>query len=108
MIFGLTKSIFRLCKKNTVYSLPLHYRLGDEYRSSDDGEPSGTAGRPMLSAIDGEGLDAVCVLVVRHFGGVKLGAGGLARAYGGAARQCLQQALRTFRPAKALCAFCVQ
>ncbi len=41
------------------------YKIGQQYRSSDDGEPGGTAGRPILSAIEGEGLDAVCVLVIR-------------------------------------------
>lgn len=70
------------------------YRIGDEYRSSDDGEPSGTAGRPILAAIDGQGFDQVAVVVTRWYGGVKLGAGGLARAYGGAAAQCLRQAPR--------------
>lgn len=55
------------------------YRCGSEFRSSDDGEPSGTAGRPILSAIEGAGLDHVVVLVVRWFGGIKLGAGGLTR-----------------------------
>lgn len=61
-------------------------------RCSDDGEPSGTAGAPILNAIRGEGLsDTVCV-VVRYFGGVKLGAGGLIRAYGGAARLVLREA----------------
>eukprot|EP00887_Chlorella_sp_A99_P005703 scaffold1.g5703.t1 len=67
---------------------------GQHYRSSDDGEPGGTAGRPILAAIEGEGLDGVAVLVVRWFGGVKLGAGGLVRAYGAAARECLRAALR--------------
>ena len=70
------------------------YRIGDQYRSSDDGEPSGTAGRPILAAIDGQGLDQVAVVVARWFGGVKLGAGGLVRAYGGAAAQCLRIASR--------------
>ena len=64
------------------------------YRSSDDGEPSGTAGRPILAAIEGERLDQVCVMVTRWFGGVKLGTGGLVRAYGGAARAVLQDAPR--------------
>lgn len=68
------------------------YRIGDQYRFSDDGEPGGTAGRPILAAIEGQGLDRVLVVVTRHFGGVKLGAGGLVRAYGGAAASCLRQA----------------
>jgi putative IMPACT (imprinted ancient) family translation regulator len=70
------------------------FRVGQAHRSSDDGEPGGTAGRPILAAIDGEGLNGVCVLVVRHFGGVKLGTGGLARAYAGAARAVLRAAPR--------------
>lgn len=66
------------------------YRIGNEYRSNDDGEPGGTAGRPILQAIDGQGLDRLAVLVVRWFGGIKLGAGGLVRAYGGCASNCLR------------------
>lgn len=76
------------------------YRIGAAYRSSDDGEPSGTAGRPILAAIDGQGLDGVVVLVTRWFGGIKLGAGGLARAYGGAAAECLRLAPRLARVAQ--------
>jgi uncharacterized YigZ family protein len=68
------------------------YRIGDRYRFSDDGEPGGTAGRPILAAIEGRGLDGVLVVVTRWYGGVKLGAGGLARAYGGSASECLRQA----------------
>jgi len=60
------------------------WRIGGDYRSSDDGEPAGTAGRPILAAIDGQGFDRVMVVVTRWYGGVKLGAGGLVRAYGGA------------------------
>lgn len=71
------------------------YRIGDAYRSSDDGEPAGTAGRPILAAIDGQHCDHVMVVVVRWFGGTKLGTGGLVRAYGGAASECLRTALRT-------------
>lgn len=65
------------------------YRVGNEYRFNDAGEPSGSAGRPMLAAIDGQGFDQVAVLVVRYFGGIKLGMGGLVRAYGGCAARCL-------------------
>lgn len=55
----------------------------------DDGEPSGTAGRPMLAVIQGSGLGDVAVVVTRYFGGTKLGTGGLVRAYGDAARDVL-------------------
>jgi uncharacterized YigZ family protein len=70
------------------------YRIGGDYRSSDDGEPAGTAGRPILAAIDGQGFDQVMVVVTRWYGGIKLGAGGLVRAYGGAAAECLRTAPR--------------
>jgi uncharacterized YigZ family protein len=70
------------------------YRIGDAYRFNDDGEPGGTAGRPMLQAIDGQGCDRVVVVVTRWYGGIKLGAGGLARAYGGTAAECLRLAPR--------------
>ncbi len=69
------------------------YRLGVGHflvtRRSDDGEPSGTAGEPILLAIDQLGLTDVLVMVVRYFGGIKLGTGGLARAYGQAATEAL-------------------
>lgn len=70
------------------------YRIGGLYRSSDDGEPAGTAGRPILAAIDGQALDQVVVVVTRWYGGIKLGAGGLVRAYGGCAAECLRTASR--------------
>lgn len=70
------------------------YRIGSGYRFNDDGEPAGTAGRPILAAIDGQGLDRVVVVVTRWFGGIKLGAGGLVRAYGGGAAECLRTAAR--------------
>lgn len=70
------------------------WRIGDQYRFSDDGEPGGSAGRPILAAIDGQGLDRVAVVVARWFGGVKLGVGGLVRAYGGCAAECLRLAER--------------
>lgn len=71
------------------------YRIGQHYRFCDDGEPGGTAGRPILQAIEGQGFDRVVVLVTRWYGGIKLGAGGLARAYGGCAAECLRTAERT-------------
>ena len=70
------------------------WRIGQDYRSGDDGEPAGTAGRPILAAIDGQGFDRVVVVVTRWYGGIKLGAGGLVRAYGGAAAECLRTASR--------------
>ena len=62
-------------------------------RSNDDGEPSGTAGAPILNVLNKNGLDEMCALVVRYFGGIKLGAGGLIRAYGNAVSECLKQAI---------------
>ena len=70
------------------------WRIGDGYRFNDDGEPGGTAGRPILQAIDGQQMDGVAVVVTRWYGGIKLGAGGLVRAYGGTAAECLRQAER--------------
>lgn len=68
------------------------YRIGQDYRFSDDGEPAGTAGKPILNAIERQDIDKVMVIVIRYYGGIKLGAGGLARAYGGCAAKCLQAA----------------
>lgn len=71
------------------------YRLGtgeNEFRHSDAGEPSGSAGKPILLSIDKRGLTNVCVVVARYFGGTKLGIGGLVRAYGSAADQVLAAA----------------
>ena len=65
---------------------------GDETRSNDDGEPSGSAGRPILMQLEGHEVSNAVAAVVRYFGGVKLGVGGLMRAYGGAAGQALDRA----------------
>ena len=68
------------------------YVIGDKMKFSDDGEPQGTAGMPILECIRNKGLDFVCVVVTRYFGGVKLGAGGLVRAYSGSAAEALNNA----------------
>ncbi|NCT84387.1 MAG: YigZ family protein [Comamonadaceae bacterium] len=64
---------------------------GGHSAANDDGEPGGTAGRPMLDVLRHQGLDGVLATAVRYFGGVKLGAGGLVRAY----TDCIAQALLT-------------
>lgn len=61
-------------------------------RCSDDGEPGGTAGRPMLEVLIGEGLCDAAAVVTRYFGGTLLGTGGLVRAYGGAVKEALSAA----------------
>ncbi len=66
-------------------------------RSSDDGEPSGTAGRPILQVLEDAQLLDSAIVVVRHYGGVKLGTGGLARAYRDAAREAVAGAPRARR-----------
>jgi uncharacterized YigZ family protein len=66
--------------------------LGDRARSSDDGEPSGTAGIPMLEVLRRRELTDVVAVVTRYFGGIKLGAGGLVRAYSSAVSETLDRA----------------
>ena len=78
------------------------YRLGldgSRYRMNDDGEPSSTAGRPILSQIDSAGLSDVLVVVVRYFGGIKLGVPGLIKAYKTAAQDALAQAAKVEKTA---------
>ena len=57
---------------------------------SDDGEPSGTAGKPMLNVLQHQNIGEICVVVVRYFGGIKLGTGGLSRAYGSSVTEALK------------------
>ncbi len=72
------------------------YKVGSNIcRFNDDGEPSGTAGKPILSAIEFEDVTNVAVVVTRYYGGVKLGAGGLIRAYRSTARKCIQSVLQS-------------
>lgn len=71
------------------------YRIGLDgarFRANDDGEPSGSAGRPILGQIDSAGLSDILVVVVRYFGGIKLGVPGLIRAYKAAAADALENA----------------
>ena len=71
------------------------FRCGEaQYRFSDDGEPGGTAGQPILNAVTASGLDHCVVLVTRYYGGTQLGTGGLIRAYGGAAQSALELAAK--------------
>lgn len=66
--------------RHHCYAYRLGYR-GDRFRANDDGEPSSSAGRPILGQIDANGLSDILVVVVRYFGGIKLGIPGLIRAY---------------------------
>jgi uncharacterized YigZ family protein len=68
------------------------WRINFQARSSDDGEPSGTAGRPMLNVIERRNLENVMAVVTRYYGGIKLGVGGLVRAYSGSVAKCLDRA----------------
>ena len=74
---------------HNVYAYIIH---GGPTRYSDDGEPQGTAGMPVLEALRGAGVENVCCVVTRYFGGTLLGTGGLVRAYGKAARDALNDA----------------
>ena len=81
------------------------YSIGDENPSlkfSDDGEPGGTAGKPILSVIQGSGISNVIIIVVRYFGGVLLGTGGLVRAYSQAAAEAVEAAEK-----KTICMSCL-
>lgn len=67
------------------------YRIDrDQFRFSDDGEPAGTAGRPILTMLEKYGLEQTAIVVTRYFGGIKLGKGGLSRAYA----QCAEETIR--------------
>jgi uncharacterized YigZ family protein len=70
------------------------------YGFSDDGEPSGTAGKPMLQQLTGSDIGEITVVVVRYFGGIKLGTGGLVRAYGSSVHMAVNQLETTLKVAK--------
>ena len=77
--------------RHHCYSYRLGY-LGDKFRANDDGEPSGSAGRPILGQIDSRSLSDTLVVVVRYFGGIKLGIPGLIRAYKTSTAEALDNA----------------
>ena len=79
--------------KDATHNVPafiIGHRESEIAHCSDAGEPSGTAGRPMLAVLHGSGLGDVCVVVTRYFGGTKLGTGGLVRAYSDAVRSVVE------------------
>ncbi len=86
------KNILETLKKEykKARHMPYAYKIGNLIKKSDDKEPSGTAGMPILNIIDKNNLENVLIVVVRYFGGIKLGTGGLIRAYGGAAREVIK------------------
>ena len=77
--------------RHHVYAYRLGYK-GDKFRANDDGEPSGSSGRPVLGQIDSKGLSDILVVVVRYFGGIKLGIPGLIRAYKTSTADALENA----------------
>lgn len=83
------KDFLELHKDITTTHQCWAWKIGHNVRFNDAGEPSGTAGRPILATIEGNELTNIIVLVNRWYGGIKLGTGGLVRAYGGCAGQCL-------------------
>lgn len=67
------------------------YKIGNIKRFNDDGEPSHTAGMPILNVIESKNLDNILIVVIRYFGGIKLGAGGLTRAYSTSASEVINK-----------------
>ncbi|GAB1475647.1 YigZ family protein [Bacillota bacterium] len=84
----------RSAHKTATHNVPA-YVIGDKSQlqwASDDGEPQGTSGAPIVQMLVKEGITNVAVIVTRYFGGIKLGTGGLVRAYTGAAKRALDEA----------------
>ena len=91
-----TRFIAEVRKKHwdATHNVPV-YVVGEQFsvqKYSDDGEPSGTAGLPILDMLKKEGVTNVCIVITRYFGGVKLGTGGLVRAYTHTAKSALEKA----------------
>lgn len=70
--------------------IPYAYKINNQIKKSDDKEPSGTAGLPILNIIEKNNLNNVLLVVIRYYGGIKLGAGGLIRAYSNAAKETIK------------------
>lgn len=70
--------------------MPYAYKINSNVKKSDDKEPSGTAGLPILNIIEKNNLNNCLIIVIRYFGGIKLGAGGLLRAYSNAAKEAIK------------------
>ena len=85
--------IKKLYKDATHYCYS--YRLDNSEKCSDDGEPNGTAGTPILHVLQMKNLNNVLCIVIRYFGGIKLGAGGLVRAYTKSVTECLNESVIT-------------
>lgn len=87
------KKYLKIAKDN--YPKATHYCyayiIENLTKSSDDGEPGGTAGTPILNVLEKEQLTNILCIVIRYFGGIKLGSGGLIRAYSKSVKQCLEQ-----------------
>ena len=90
IVSGLRKEYYDA--RHHCYAYRLGYK-GDVFRASDDGEPSGSAGRQILGQIDSAGLSDILVVVVRYFGGIKLGIPGLIRAYKSSTADALARAV---------------
>ena len=78
------------CEYKDATHICYAYKFENIKRFNDDGEPSGTAGMPILNVLESNGIDNVLAIVIRYFGGIKLGAGGLVRAY----TKCITEALK--------------
>lgn len=85
-----------LSKLRQEYSDATHicyaYRINDRVKFSDDGEPGGTAGLPIMEVLDKNNMDFVLAVVIRYFGGIKLGSGGLVRAYSSSVAELIKKA----------------
>ena len=70
--------------------IPYAYKIDNDIKKTDDKEPSGTSGMPILNIIEKNNLNHTLIVIVRYFGGIKLGAGGLIRAYSNAAKEVIK------------------